>query len=105
MTNKIYRTYVEKHEGFDVESSNLYREIMSQLNIQGLSGIRVIHRYDCSGIDEATYEAAKNTIFGEVGDKVFTEFDYSGNCLIREYQPECTIKGGFRFTVHKNAVA
>ncbi|HHT86168.1 MAG TPA: phosphoribosylformylglycinamidine synthase [Clostridiales bacterium] len=87
MTNKIYRTYVEKHEGFDVESSNLYREIMSQLNIQGLSGIRVIHRYDCSGIDEATYEAAKNTIFGEVGDKVFTEFDYSGNCLIREYQP------------------
>lgn len=73
-TDTIYRVYVEKRSGFDVKSRNLYDDLQRQLHIAGLTGIRIISRYDVCGVDRATFEAACRTIFSETNaDNVYDE--------------------------------
>ena len=47
----VYRIYVEKKPGFDVEAEGLKNELVSLLGIQSLSGVRLLNRYDVEGID------------------------------------------------------
>ncbi len=42
----VYRIYVEKKPGFDVEAQQLQSELASLLGITELSGLRIINRYD-----------------------------------------------------------
>ena len=42
----VYRLYVEKKPGFDHEAQGLFGELKSFLGIQGLTGLRVLNRYD-----------------------------------------------------------
>ena len=51
----VYRIYVEKKPGFDVEAEGLKNELVSLLGIQSLSGVRLLNRYDVEGIDEALF--------------------------------------------------
>ena len=74
---KVYRCYAEKKPGFDVEASGLLNELRTSLGLTGLKGVRVLHRYDVEGVDEATYQAARTTVFSEpqadtVCDEQFT---------------------------------
>ena len=48
----VYRIYVEKKPGFDVEAQGLKNELVILLGIQSLSGLRLLNRYDVEGIDE-----------------------------------------------------
>ena len=48
----VYRIYVEKKPGFDVEAEGLKNELVSLLGIQSLNGVRLLNRYDVEGIDE-----------------------------------------------------
>ncbi len=59
----VRRIYVEKQRGFDIEAQGLYEDLKENLHLQGLASVRVINRYDIEGIDDATYEAAKFTVF------------------------------------------
>ena len=52
----VYRIYVEKKPGFDVEAQGLKNELVSLLGIQSLSGLRLLNRYDVEGIDEVQEE-------------------------------------------------
>ena len=61
----VRRIYVEKKKGFDVEAEALFNDVKENLHIDGLSGVRILNRYDMDGIDDATYEAAKYTVFEE----------------------------------------
>ena len=61
----VRRIYVEKKKGFDVEAAGLFRDVKENLHLESLTGIRVLNRYDIDGIDDATYEAAKTTVFAE----------------------------------------
>lgn len=61
----VRRIYVEKKKGFDVEAEALFNDVKENLHIDGLSGVRILNRYDMDGIDDATYEAAKYTVFAE----------------------------------------
>lgn len=65
MENKVFRVFVEKKKGFDVEASQLLRDMRENLSINSLGGVRIINRYDISGIDEDIYERAKKTILSE----------------------------------------
>ena len=38
----VYRIYVEKKPGFDVEAQGLKNELVSLLGIQSLSGLRLL---------------------------------------------------------------
>ncbi len=65
MNSKVRRIYVEKKRGFDVEARNMLVDIKENLNIVDLKNIRILNRYDISGISGDDYEAAKKTILSE----------------------------------------
>ena len=46
----VYRIYVEKKPGFDVEAEGLKKELVSLLGVAGLTGLRLLNRYDVEGM-------------------------------------------------------
>ena len=61
----VYRVYVEKRPGFDVEAQSLRRDLTAFLGIQGLERIRLLNRYDVEGIDDELFDKSVRTIFSE----------------------------------------
>ncbi len=61
----VFRCYTEKKEGFDVEAKALLKDLTGTLGVTGLTGLRLLNRYDAEGIDEATYAAARSGVFSE----------------------------------------
>ena len=53
--NYVFRCYVEKKPGFDVEAQKVFHELRDQLGIQGLTGLRLLNRYDAEGLDYPVY--------------------------------------------------
>ena len=71
---KVFRCYAEKKPGFDVEARRLRDELRQELDVTGLEEVRVLHRYDVEGIDEATYLAVRTTVLSEPQvDQVYDE--------------------------------
>ena len=73
---KVYRCFVEKKPGYDVEAGHLLAELKGTLGLKGLTGVRVLRRYDVEGVDQGTYEAARTTVLSEpqvdaITDEVF----------------------------------
>ena len=62
--DSIKRLYVEKKKGCDVEATHLFEDIKESLNITGLTGLRILNRYDIEGISSKDYESAKTTETG-----------------------------------------
>ncbi len=85
----VYRVYVEKKPGFDHEASALYGELKSFLGIKGLTGVRIINRYDVENIDEAVFEKAVPNVFSEpMLDTVSYDMpEYAGYVFAAEYLP------------------
>ena len=72
--SNVFRCYVEKRPGFDVEAGKILRELRDQLGISGLTGLRLFNRYDVEGVSEEVYQAAKPTVFSEPQcDDIFDE--------------------------------
>ena len=61
----VYRVYVEKKAGQTHEANALHREIEDFLGIHGLTGLRVVNRYDAENIDKELFDSAVNTVFSE----------------------------------------
>ncbi len=61
----VYRVFVEKKNGLDNEAAALKKELVSLLMIGGLTGIRLLNRYDVENIDEPLFQYAKRTVFSE----------------------------------------
>ncbi len=61
----VYRVYVEKKPGQTHEADGLFREVQEFLQIKGLSGIRVLNRYDAENLDETLFSYAVSTVFSE----------------------------------------
>lgn len=61
----VSRVYVEKKPGFDVEAQQLLHELQTILGIKGLESLRVINRYDVSGITEELFNQCIPTVFSE----------------------------------------
>ena len=61
----VYRVYVEKKAGQTHEANALHREIRDFLGIHGLTGLRVVNRYDAENIDKELFDSAVNTVFSE----------------------------------------
>ena len=72
----VYRIYVEKKEGEAHEAASLLRDLNNFVGLKEVVGVRVINRYDVSGIDEKLFKTAVKTVFSEPQlDKTFTELD------------------------------
>ncbi|MBE6605332.1 MAG: phosphoribosylformylglycinamidine synthase [Ruminococcaceae bacterium] len=61
----VYRVYVEKKKELANEAKSLLSELTTLVGIKGLTGVRVINRYDVENIDAALFDKAVQTIFSE----------------------------------------
>ena len=61
----VFRIYVEKKPQFAVEAKNLLADIQTALRPEGLTGLRIINRYDVEGISKQDFALATPTIFSE----------------------------------------
>ncbi len=65
MNHTVKRILVEKKPGFDIEAQHLYHDLKENLGIFNLERLRIINRYDISGLSDEAYGQAKKTIFSE----------------------------------------
>ena len=61
----VSRIYVEKRAGFDVEAQQLKSELTEILGVTGLTGLRLINRYDVEGASEELFRSCIPTVFSE----------------------------------------
>ncbi|MBW3091535.1 phosphoribosylformylglycinamidine synthase [Bifidobacterium sp. 82T10] len=61
----VFRVYVEKKPGFDVEAQQLAGELRTILGMTGLQSVRIVNRYDVEGISEELFAQATPTVFSE----------------------------------------
>ena len=87
----VRRVYVKKRRGFDVEAKGIFSDLKENLQINGLTDVILLNRYDVDGIDDETYEKAKKTVFSEPQvDVCFDEtyeFDKEDKVFATEYLP------------------
>ena len=76
----VSRIYVEKKPGFDVEAQQLLHELQDILGVSGLSGLRLVNRYDVEGAAEDLFESCIPTVFSEPQSDV----------VYRSLHDECT---------------
>jgi phosphoribosylformylglycinamidine synthase len=94
---KVRRVFVEKRQGFDIEARRLRSDLADFLGGQypelaKLKDLRVLNRYDASGLDEAQFEEAVQSVFSEPQcDRVFygetTPAEAGDLCFAIEYLP------------------
>jgi len=65
MSDQIYRVYVERKKGFDLQAKGVLNDLKNYLGITSLKTLRILNRYDILGIDEGTAERALKEVFCE----------------------------------------
>jgi phosphoribosylformylglycinamidine synthase len=79
MSKKVRRIFVEKKMGFNVEASGLLSDLKQSLFISSLKSIRILNRYDISGITDEEYKTSVSTIFSEVPVDIVYEENLPSN--------------------------
>src|SRR5680860_577073 len=73
-SKEVKRIYVEKKLGYDIEAKGLFSDLVENLGITELDGLRVVNRYDISGISDEEYTMSRQIVFAETTlDLVFDE--------------------------------
>ena len=58
----VYRIYVEKKQGLTAEADALRNDIVNLLGIKGLTGLRLLNRYDAEQLDKDLFNTILNDI-------------------------------------------
>ena len=61
----VYRIYVEKKQGLTAEADALRNDIVNLLGIKGLTGLRLLNRYDAEQLDKDLFDYCTKTVFSE----------------------------------------
>ena len=72
----IYRAFVGKKTGYDIESLNLLKDLRENLGVADLEGIKIVSCYDIEGIGNAGYEQIKSAVLAEPPTDILTEGTY-----------------------------
>lgn len=87
---KVYRIFVEKKDGNDIEASGILQDLRDNLGICALSGLRLINRYDIQGVTNEEFESAVCGVFSEPNlDNTYDviTFDNDTKFFATEYLP------------------
>ena len=81
--SSVRRVYVEKKPAFAVQAKDLRHELRKYLGVSGLTGVRVLIRYDVENISDDVFEKACKTVFAEPPvDTLYKEsFEMAENAL------------------------
>ncbi len=84
MSLSVRRVLSEKKEAFAVEARGILKDIKTDLGIDGIVSVRVINRYDVSGLSDDEYKQAREVVFSEPPvDYVYDEkVDLSKSCYV-----------------------
>ena len=61
----VYRIFVEKKKGNDIEAMQILTDLRQNVGITALTGLRLINRYDVQGVSEAEFRRAVHGVFAE----------------------------------------
>ena len=61
----VTRVFVEKKQGFNIEAQHMLADLKGNLGVQGLEEVRILNRYDVSGLSREQFAAAARTILSE----------------------------------------
>ena len=61
----IKRLFVEKKKGFDIEARAMKQDLIENLGLSKLTGVRVINRYDIDGITDAELQQVLPSVYAE----------------------------------------
>lgn len=71
---KVYRVFVEKKKGNDIEAGQTLADLRENVGITALEDLRIINRYDAQGLSEEEFKTAVGTILSEPNlDNVYYE--------------------------------
>ena len=59
------RLFVEKKPGFRTAAASVLQDLQESLRLPGLTGLRLLQRYDIEGMDDAALAQARDVIFSE----------------------------------------
>ncbi|MBQ8293675.1 MAG: phosphoribosylformylglycinamidine synthase [Bacilli bacterium] len=88
--SKVYRIYVEKRKEYAVEASEVFHNVKTQLKINNLEDLSIVHRYDVAGVTEDTLKEGISIILSEpmVDDVVLEDYPIQGKKVFAiEYLP------------------
>lgn len=75
---QVYRVFVEKKKGNDIEASNMLKDLRENVGITSLEELRIINRYDAQGLSEDEFKNAVNGVFSEANlDNVSYEIGFN----------------------------
>ena len=78
----VYRIYVEKKKELANEAAALLADIRGLLQINGVTDLRIINRYDVENIDKELFDYAKGTVFSEPQlDIISDEIELNGDVV------------------------
>ncbi|MBE6719136.1 MAG: phosphoribosylformylglycinamidine synthase, partial [Ruminococcaceae bacterium] len=85
----VYRIFVEKKKGFDVEAGNILADLQNNVGITALEDLRIINRYDAEGLSKDEFDSAVKQVFSEANqDSVCETPDLDGwKYFATEYLP------------------
>ena len=72
--SEVIRVFVEKKPGFDVEARRTRADLAENLGLSSIEDLKLVNRYDISGLSREEFAAARGTIFSEPNvDDVYEE--------------------------------
>ena len=91
MSKIVRRVFVEKKREFAVEAHGMLSDLRQNLSLDSLKNVRIINRYDVTGISDEEYAKARDLIFSEppvdncYDEKI--EFEPEARVFAIEYLP------------------
>ncbi len=86
----VYRIFVEKKKGNDIEAGQILKDLRENVGITGVEDVRIINRYYAQGLTAEQFESAVSQVFSEPNlDDVYARMplDDSWRSFITEYLP------------------
>lgn len=87
---KVYRVFVEKKKGNDIEAGQILEDLRGNVGLTGLEDLRIINRYDAQGLSDAEFDSAVKQVFSETNlDNVYydSKIDDGWKYFATEYLP------------------
>ncbi len=87
---QVRRLFTEKKEEFNIQASQLARQLRQTLGIKSLTGLRLFNRYDVEGLNEGEFNRAAHLVFAEANvDNLYSELPVPAdkNVFAVEYLP------------------
>lgn len=87
---KVFRVFVEKKQGNDIEARHILNDLKSNVGITALEDLRLINRYDAEGLTKEEFDEAAKLILSEPNlDNIYSEITIpqGWRYFVTEYLP------------------